>query len=87
MTKLEKDFIEALVTTVGTSITITHDKAIIGGFGELNEPIEIPITHENLDMVRDVKKPLIERLGEITNEDRFISDLSILEKMYITLKE
>ena len=82
MTKEERDFLEMLTTEVGTSVIISHDKVTIGLPNEMEEPIEIPISHDNLELVRDVKKPLKDKVSEMLEESDFdTADLLILESI------
>ena len=82
MTKEERDFLEVLTTEVGTSVIISHDKVTVGLPDEMEEPIEIPISHDNLELIRDVKKPLLDKLNEILEEGDFdTADLLILESL------
>ena len=82
MTKEERDFLEILTTGVGTSVIISHDKVTIGLPNEMEEPIEIQISHDNLELVRDVKKPLKDKVSEILEEGDFDTpDLLILESI------
>ena len=80
MTKEERDFLEVLTTEVGTSVIISHNKVTIGTPAEMEEPIEIPISHDNLELIKDVKKPLKDKVSEMLEEgDSDTADLLILE--------
>ena len=80
MTKEERIFIEVLTTEVGTSLTISHDRFIIGTPTELEEPIEIPLSTENLEIIKDIKKPLLDKIHNMLEEGDYNQfDLPIIK--------
>lgn len=82
MTNLEKNLLKLITTEVGLSIIINHDSIEIGKKGQLEEPIVIPITHDELDLIRDLKRPLIDKLLNMLNDgDYFPEDEVILNSL------
>lgn len=80
MTKEERIFIEVLTTEVGTSLTISHDRFTIGTSTELEEPIEVPFNPENLELIKDIKKPLLDKIHSMLEEGDYNPvDLPILQ--------